>query len=139
MTALSLTVPGRPLPYARTRVDPRSGRHVIPKAQRAYRAHVESCMRAAMLQARQREPMMGALVMRLNVYVADLNCGDASNLAKLQEDVAQKAGVFVDDVQIVDLIIHRHVDRKRPRVEVHVEQLGPIEDERIPPSKRRAT
>ena len=137
-TAIAFTVSGPPVPYARTRRSGGTGHAFIPRKQRDYRAHVAACLAVEMLNAQLHEPLRGALVMRLHIHCGSYVMGDASNFAKIVEDVCQgPRGAFVDDVQIVDLIVHRYLDRERPRIRVYIEQLGAEHDVRVPKSKRR--
>ena len=136
LVRVELTIPGRPVPYARTRHGKQGVPIVAPK-QRAYRKHVAACMQRAMLEAKLREPMLGALDVELDVHVEDMRCGDASNYAKLVEDVGNKL-LWVDDVQIVRLLVRRWLDADNPRTRVVVRQLKVEMDAVIPQSKRRA-
>jgi len=43
--------------------------------------------------------------------------------------------LYLDDSQITTLLVATHVDRERPRVEVHVVELERVE---VPPQPRRS-
>lgn len=49
--------------------------------------------------------------------------GDLSNRIKPVEDVLQKAGVLLNDSQIVELHWYRREDKSHPRVEVEIMEL----------------
>lgn len=108
-----LTVEGNPIPKGRPRfVDSCT---YTPTATREYETLVGD---AAALEWR-REPMRGPLSLKLTFYRANRRRADFDNLTKAVVDALQGVILF-DDNQIVTALIHKRVDRERPRVEITI-------------------
>ena len=129
MSAVSFTVPGEPVAFARTR-----GIHrMTPAPQRAWMAHCGTMARLAM---RGREPLEGALQLDVKAVHAipaswpkakasaatwKTSVPDADNLAKLCAD-SLKGIVWRDDAQAARLVVEK-VYGPAPCVEVKVSPL----------------
>jgi len=129
MTALSLTIPGKPQPKERARRR-RNGRWVTPTATRNYEKQVCSVAGAEMLV--QRHPGFGAAQVKvtIQVYWPDKRRRDVDNVAKSILDGMTKAGVWDDDAQVVELVVRKGLDRGRSRAEVTVEAASEEEPSR---------
>ena len=114
MTTLRILIPGQPVPYMRVATS-RSGRKHVPKKEREWRRHVMACARAAMMQARQKKPMMGPLRLDAAFFCKDRRWGDLSNYLKSCED-ALNAVVWGDDKQIESIAMTKAIDKAFPRV-----------------------
>lgn len=108
-----LTVEGNPIPKGRPRVV--DGHAYTPQATRDYETRVRS---AAILEW-MGEPMKGPLSIKLLFYRANKRRADLDNLMKAVVDALQGV-VLVDDNQIVTALIHKRVDRERPRMEITI-------------------
>lgn len=136
---ISFHVPGPPVPFKRKVSAPGAphGR-ATPKKVRFYRRQVAHAARFAMLEARVREPMKGAVRLALVVRCVDFRAvGDIDNYLKLVKD-ALNGLVYEDDVQVCQLgECERRVDGKNAGIWVTVEQLGREWDAELPPRARR--
>lgn len=78
------------------------GRMVLGGKARAYRQNVATLLRAKGIQ-----PMTGHLAVAIEVYPPDRRRRDLDNLLKAIGDCLQHGDVFVDDSQIVWLLIEK--------------------------------
>lgn len=93
------------------------GRKVLSANGRDYKANVGvECMAARL------RPFQGNVAIRLDVY-RPRRTGDLDNVQKLLFD-ALKGHAWNDDKQIVEIHAYRHDDKKDPRVEIEIEQVG---------------
>jgi Holliday junction resolvase RusA-like endonuclease len=129
---LTFVVPGRPVPLERPRVEQRilpGGKRVhrtrTPDRSMAYRAIIQlhaNLARSAMpLASRWPYGATFPIALSLRIYWADENHGDGDNVLKAYGD-AGNGLLWDDDKQIVEGHFWCAIDRKRPRVEVRVEQ-----------------
>jgi len=108
-----LVVEGNPIPKGRPGfVDSHA---YTPTATREY----ETLVRDTAALAWTREPMRGPLSLKLSFYRANRRRADFDNLTKGVVDALQGVVLF-DDNQIVTALIHKHIDRERPRVEITI-------------------
>lgn len=133
---LVLTIPGRPIPLERARVEKmtlpngkRITRGRTPAKSVAYRQRVQLYMTVARSSVRAwpaltKEP----LAVSLWIYWEDLHHGDGSNVLKAIED-AGNGLIWHDDKQIVEAHFYCALDREKPRVEMIVQILGTLCDE----------
>ena len=83
----------------------KSGGVYLVKAARLYRLAVKSIVAAAGLQGL---PLEGRLIVALDLYPPSRHRRDADNYCKAPLDALTKAGVWLDDSQVI-----------RPRPEIH--------------------
>lgn len=130
MLRVPLTIPGPPVPKGRPRFDRKTGRTFTPARTRRYERHVASIAKAAsMRMGATHKHFVGArIAARVEVYFPDLRRRDVDNVAKSVLDGIQLGGLIRDDLQVDELTVRRHLDRKRPRVEVTLETIdGPLQ------------
>jgi crossover junction endodeoxyribonuclease RusA len=120
MMNVSFTVPGPVVPWQRAASV--GARRFTPAKQRQYQANV----RMHALAARPRGPWLPSKHARYRVdveaYLPDERRRDLDNVAKTILD-ALNGVLYLDDSQVTVLMVATHVDRERPRVEVHVVEL----------------
>ena len=120
MMDVRFVVPGPVVPWQRAASV--GARRFTPAKQRAYQATV----RYHALAARPRGPWLPSKHARYRVdveaYLPDERRRDLDNIAKTILD-ALNGVLYLDDSQITTLLVATHVDRERPRVEVHVVEL----------------
>lgn len=118
-------VEGDPVPKERARTfrDPRSGRMVSKSAPRT----VEWERRVAVAAWGARvAPAEELLRVRMVFYRATRQVCDVDNLVKAVKD-ALNGVVWLDDRQVMDLSASKRISGARPRVEVDVWRLSPVE------------
>lgn len=94
------------------------GRTLLSREGRAYRDEVARAWLMERVQGFGRSP----LAVDVWAYMPDARRRDLDNLNKAALDALQRAGVFADDSQIVDLRIRRAgIDRTNPRLEITLE------------------
>lgn len=93
------------------------GRPILSKAAREYR---KKCRLAAVAQ-HGGDPVAGRVRIKADVFM-DLR-GDLMNREKQLLDALQGA-VIVDDAQVWDMRMVRHLDRASPRVELRLAEIG---------------
>ena len=132
MMDVHFVVPGPVVPWQRAASV--GARRFTPAKQRAYQANVRVCA----LAARPRGPWLPTKASRYRVdvdaYLPDERRRDLDNIAKTILD-AMNGVLYLDDSQITTLLVATHVDRERPRVEVHVVELERVE---VPPRARKS-
>lgn len=138
---LSVTVPGNPCPKGRPRAFLRGGKITMytPEETRQYEAHARACAITALgkrhMDLRMRYPdapqrdhewptNSGYFRVTLDVYLKDKRRGDLENYSKSCCD-GMNTIVYGDDSHIHELVMRRHLDKLRPRVEVSVEVIDP--------------
>lgn len=110
---MTFTVPGRPVPKQRPRVDAR-GRVYIPRRTREYEALVASCARAAGVR-----PIEGPVRLKAVFYFAAHPPGDLDNYIKSLAD-GLNGIAWRDDRQVVRLEAEKVVAGGEERAEVEV-------------------
>jgi Holliday junction resolvase RusA-like endonuclease len=115
---LTFTVPGPPVPCARARVM-RGGHAFTPERTQAYESLVAWHARAAMGKTRWLAAATGAFRVELAVY-RNRRSGDVDNFSKAALDGMTKAGVWLDDALVDELLVKLRLDRTAPRLEVLV-------------------
>jgi crossover junction endodeoxyribonuclease RusA len=132
MMRIAFTVPGPVVPWQRA--SSVGTRRFTSTRQRGYQASV----RMHALAARPRGPWLPSKAQRYRVdveaYLPDERRRDLDNIAKTILD-ALNGVLYLDDSQITTLLVATHVDRERPRVEVHVVELERVE---VPPRPRKS-
>jgi crossover junction endodeoxyribonuclease RusA len=93
------------------------GRVLLSKEARQYREH---CMTVAAVQWK-RGPLRGRVKIHADVFM-DLR-GDLMNREKQLLDALQGV-VLLDDAQVWEMTMVRHLDRDDPRVELEVSELA---------------
>jgi len=131
---LIFTIPGRPVPLERARVERRtlkgSGAKFTssrtPDKSKAYRERVQLHMNMAWGAGKRRWPMRtpAPLGLELFIFWEDGRHGDGSNLFKAIED-AGNGLLWLDDKQIVEGYFRSAIDETHPRVEVLVRLVDP--------------
>lgn len=122
------TVPGRPIPLERVRVEKKTlptgkviTRARTPDKSVVYRQIVQLHMNMGRARVRTWPSLTKApLSLSLWIYWADGNHGDGSNLVKAIED-AGNGLLWHDDKQIAEGHFYGTIDREKPRVEVLVQ------------------
>lgn len=119
-------IDGPPVPKQRPRFDPRTRRTYTAKRTRAYErscAQVASTV-ATQLGAKREVFASSRISATFEVYMHDRRPRDVDNCAKSVLDGIVKSGLIRDDRQVDELIVRRHLDRERPRVEVVLKVMG---------------
>lgn len=116
---IRFSVLAEPVPAQRPRF---SGRHAYqPKRNREYREVVQA---AAVEVMSGREPMTGAVDVTIRLYrkfkPTARNYGDCDNHAKAILD-GLNGIVFVDDAQVVRLVIEKYSSKQDARAEIKIE------------------
>ncbi len=102
-----------------TRLDMRTGRILTSQASREYRQVVFYAVK----QLGQPElPLEGRVGAELHVFFPDYRRRDIDNCLKVTLD-GMKGAMYLDDSQVVEIHIYKHVDKLRPRFEVTVYSL----------------
>jgi len=105
-----------------------NGRNILSREGRSYRAAVAAATTASL-------PVLGRLSVQIECYQPDKRRRDLDNLCKGILDGLAHAGVYEDDSQIDMLGLWRvAIDRKNPRVIVHIMDHGNLELEEVIPS-----
>ncbi len=118
LMVISMVHLGDPLPCPRPRMV--NGHVYTSSRYLAYRDGLAWAMRAAVRRRWLTGPMaLEALFVRGNDRACDLD-----NLLKTLMDAATAAGVWADDVQVVELSARKTVDKKNPRTEVTITRCG---------------
>lgn len=124
-------VPGPVVPWQRA--SSVGTRRYTSAKQRAYQRTV----RLVAMAARPRGPWLPSKAQRYRVdveaYLPDERRRDLDNVAKTILD-ALNGVLYLDDSQVVTLLVATHVDRERPRVEVTVAE---VEREAVPAPRSR--
>lgn len=130
MMDVRFVVPGPVVPWQRAASV--GARRFTPAKQRQY----QQLVRFHALAARPRGPWLPSKASRYRVdveaYLPDERRRDLDNIAKTVLD-ALNGVLYLDDSQITTLLVATHVDRERPRVEVHIVELERVE---VPKPKR---
>lgn len=85
-------------------------------------AYKSDCVIEAIAQANWLEPVAGPVAVTVRLY-RPRKSGDLDNRLKVLLDALQGI-VYVNDSQIVQLHAYRFDDRRNPRVEVSIEEIG---------------
>lgn len=125
---LTFTVPGPPQPKERPRKGA-NGRFYTPGATRAYEETLKLYALAAVRTACWPLATRAPVRVTLHVYFPDERRRDLDNIAKCLDGA--NGVVWYDDTQIAEWHIFRHVDRKKPRLEVTVEFCGHVSESRV--------
>ena len=115
MTLVELVISGEPVPKGRPRVV--DNRAYTPERTKAAEAKVAWSMRDAYRGA----PLLGPLSVEAWFYARTARRADIDNFGKLLLDSGNGV-VWLDDAQVVDLTLHKRVDRKWPRTELQVRE-----------------
>lgn len=110
---LEFTVPGNPKAKGRPRF---SGHAYTPKATLVAEEEIWWVAKEAM---GTRKPVTASLVVGIDFRMATARRVDIDNLAKLVLDALNEV-VWVDDAQIVTLVLTKSIDRVSPRTDVRV-------------------
>jgi Holliday junction resolvase RusA-like endonuclease len=92
------------------------GHAYIPKKQKEYQNGLAEAAREAIRKVKK-EKTNDLVVLEVWYYVGTKRIKDLPNLPKTTTDALNKI-LYEDDFQIHDMIVHRRIDRKDPRVEV---------------------
>ena len=116
MAELTFTVPGCPVPKARPRLG-KGGHTFTPGKTVEY----ESAVRAYAARAIGRSTWirLGTFEVEIVFYVPDNIHRDLDNLAKSVLD-ALNTIAWMDDSQVTDLILHKRVDKAKPRARIAI-------------------
>ena len=93
-------------------------RMVISREGRAFREKVCSALAVAGVQ-----PLRGGLAVRIELYPPDRRRRDADNALKALLDALQHGGAYVDDSQIVKLMVERRQPTPGGRIIVRIEEV----------------
>lgn len=119
MSEFRFTIPGRPVTWQRTN-DVR-GRRVTDAAQRAEKRRIAAIARAARPRG---WPMDLEYAVAVEGYWPDRRFGDSDRLVSLTMD-ALEGVAYPKDREVSAQGGVRHVDKLRPRVEVHIVAFDP--------------
>lgn len=114
MTTLTLDYPPSTNRYWRNW----RGRTVKSAEARSYQERAGWLAKAAGM----REPLAGDVVLSIRLYRPQRR-GDVDNYLKVMLD-SLNGIAWHDDDQVVELHVYRHDDRKNPRVEIEVNEIG---------------
>lgn len=119
---MKICVLTEPIPASRPRFG--SGRAYQPKRNREYREVVKA---AAIVAMDGREPMTGEVTARISLFrrfkPTARNYGDCDNHAKAILDGL--TGIcFVDDAQVVKLVVEKFKDSDNPRAEIELSEVS---------------
>lgn len=92
-------------------------RTLISRTGRAFRREV-----CSLLTARRVKPLVGPLIVQIDVYPPDRRRRDVDNLPKAILDALQHGGAYHDDSQIVSLTITKREVVPEGRTEVLIEK-----------------
>ena len=92
------------------------GHAFIPSKVQKYEADLQQAALAAVKKAKKQR-LKGLIIMEIWYYVGSKRRKDLPNLPKTTTDALNEV-VYFDDFQIHDMIMHRRLDRKDPRVEI---------------------
>ena len=107
------------------------GRPILSKIGREYR---QAGLAIAVPIAIQTGPFLGPISVRIDAYYPDARRRDLDNLGKGPLDLLTHAGLWRDDSQIEFLSFRKSgIDRDRPRLELTVDALDPLSDNRQDP------
>ena len=107
------------------------GRPILSKEGRAYR---EAGLYIVVPLAIERGPFLGPVSVRIDAYYPDARRRDLDNVFKAPLDLLTHAGLWRDDSQIEFLSIRKAgTDRDRPRLELSVDALDALPDNRRDP------
>lgn len=113
----SFHVLGPPQPKERARWCPTRKRHVTPPKTRAY----EDLVGRIALHARPRTwDFRGAYAVEIHAYLHDRRARDLDNISKSVLDGLNRV-LWLDDRQVVRLLVDKAIDPERPRIEVVVD------------------
>ena len=116
---IRFTVHGEPVSWERARAGKQRGVFFTSKKQEAARERIREAAIAA-----GATPLAGPLRLVVAAYFGRKARADCDNVAKLVGDSLNEIA-FVDDAQIVALVVSKQLDRDFPRTVVEVEQLAP--------------
>ena len=111
---LNLTVPGEPVPWKRPGKDRRSGRSFTPTPMAA-----QMNLIGLLARGRCQTPTPDPVIVDMDFFLGNNRRADLSNFLKLAED-ALNGIAWDDDSQIIEAVIHKHVDKTFPRTEIRV-------------------
>ena len=114
----TVSIPGLPIPKGRARHGA-NGNVYTPAQTVDYESKVGWCGRQAM---KARKPSRARLAVVIDLYGEDIKVGDVDNYAKSILDGLNKI-VYVDDKQVDDLHIRRHIEAPDPRAVVVVKEI----------------
>ena len=122
VTSLSFTIPGAPVPLARSRVG-KGGHHYTPTKSAKYQKEGAKLAWIAMLQQHWSPGLRGPFRLTLVAH-RKVDKGDLDNLAKTVADLLTKANVWSDDARMHKLVAEMTIDRVNPRMEILVELIA---------------
>ncbi len=96
------------------------GRMLISRKGRQYRDAV-----VAIVRATQVKPLLGPLAIHIELFPPDARRRDVDNALKALNDSLEHGGAFVDDSQIVWLLIEKSSNVRGGKVIVRICQCGP--------------
>lgn len=120
--SFSFTIPGQPRSKGRPRTFTWKGRIITktPDDTKKYEKVVRLSAQAAGCQR-----IVGGVMLRAHFYLENLRRVDVDNLIKAIKD-ALKGVAWNDDSQVVEMIVTKHLDRERPRVEVWIDSVESV-------------
>ena len=121
---IKFTAAIEPIPLARPRVNTQTRQAFYPKRSADFKKALSLIAKSAM---RGKKPLSGQLKIRLNLYrkfsPTSQMFGDVDNHQKAIFD-ALNGICFEDDKQICEVICRKFQDKKDPRIEIEIEEVG---------------
>jgi crossover junction endodeoxyribonuclease RusA len=112
MEPVTITIPHKPVSLNRYWLQRRPSGRYLSKEALTFRAATADA-------AGVREKLQGPLSIVIEAHWGKLGA-DADNTCKATLDALTHAGVWQDDGQVCSVTARRYLDRKRPRVVVHI-------------------
>ena len=123
-TRLSYTIPGDPVPSQPAALVNGAVQRKGRERQRSYRQRVQLYTRLAVNQYRWHDAEDDVEYhVTLRAYVGNRRTIDCDNIAKSALDGIKEVA-FPDDRQVVRLVVEKHLDAAKPRLEVEIERIG---------------
>jgi Holliday junction resolvase RusA-like endonuclease len=121
---MKITLHGRPMTKKNSQQIARSGSRPFILQSKQYQQYEVDCLRQ--ITGDKKRNLAGAIILRCLYYMPDRRSRpDLVGLLQATSDILEKAGVYVDDKQIISYDGSRivGVDKDSPRAEIEVEEV----------------
>jgi crossover junction endodeoxyribonuclease RusA len=110
---LDLQIPGEPVPWER------AGRTRGGRSFTKPKTAAQQDLIGILARERCKEPTPDPIIVEMDFFLGNRRRADLSNFLKLAED-ALNGIAWDDDSQIIEALVHKHVDKLFPRTEIRV-------------------